>query len=100
MNERQREIIRSALSESEQATFDAALEAEGLQDEVALLRMHVRRALADTDADPKVLFAGMNALVRAVTAEFRISPKGSRELADRMTATLNMLGDLILPADR
>jgi hypothetical protein len=91
----QREMIRRALAESERAAFDAALEADGLEDEIALLRVWVRRFLEDAETNPKLISAGVNALVRAVAAQYRMSPKASKALASNMAALLNDIGDLL-----
>lgn len=96
----QRELIREALAESERVAFDAALEADGLEDEIARLRLWARRFLEDAAADPKVISAGVNALVRAVAAQYRMSPKASKSLASNMAAMLNDLGDLLALPDR
>jgi hypothetical protein len=91
----QRELIRQALTESERAAFDAALEADGLEDEIALLRMWVRRMLKDAKADTKFVTAGAGVLVRAVAAQYRMSPRASKALASNMAALLNDIGDLL-----
>lgn len=96
----QRELIRQALAESERVAFDAALEADGLEDEIALLRMWVQRSLQDAKADPKLVSVGVSALVRAVAAQYRMSPKASKSLASNMAALLNELGDLLALPDR
>ena len=38
-------------------------------------------------------------LVRAVATQYRLSPRARKDLADRMAAVLNSVGDQILPAD-
>lgn len=96
----QRELIREALAESERVAFDAALEADGLEDEVALLRVWVQRFLREAKSDPKLVSAGVNALVRAVAAQYKMSSKASKSLASNMAAMLNDLGDLLALPDR
>lgn len=96
----QRKLIRSALEESEQIAFDAALETDGLEDEIALLRVWVQRFLQNAQTDPKLVSAGVNALVRAVAAQYKMSPKAADSLAEKLAFALQDLGDLILPPDR
>ncbi len=38
--------------------------------------------------------------MRAVATQYRLSPKARKDLAERMAAVLNSVGDQILPADR
>jgi hypothetical protein len=42
---------------------------------------------------------GIALLVRAVATQYRLSPKARKDLADRMAAVLNSIGDQILPAN-
>jgi hypothetical protein len=39
-------------------------------------------------------------LVRAVSAQYRLSPKAKKDLADSLAAVFNSLGDHILPPDQ
>jgi hypothetical protein len=73
---------------------------EGLDAEIALLRVRLKAALADEKTDLRLLVLGVNTLVRAVAAQYRLSPKARKDLADNMSAVLNSLGDQLLPADR
>jgi len=38
--------------------------------------------------------------VRAVATHYRLSPKAAKDLAAKVTAALDSLGDQLLPADR
>ena len=100
MTKSHREIIRESLSEAERAAFDAALEADGIEDEIALLRLRLRQALTDHSEDPRLLTQAMNALVRAIATQHRLSPQARKELADRVSDVLNSIADQLLPADR
>ncbi len=74
--------------------------AEGLHAEISLLRKRLLEAMEDEDVDLRRVAQGMNALVRAVATEHRMSPKASQDLADNIAAVLNHIGDQLLPADR
>jgi hypothetical protein len=47
--------------------------------------------------DVQLLVKGLDILVRAVGARYRLSPKSRKDLADNLAATLNSLGDQLLP---
>ena len=47
--------------------------------------------------DLKLIAAGVNMLVKAVAAQYRLSPKAKGDLAESITAVLNSVGDQLLP---
>jgi hypothetical protein len=89
-----------SLSESERELLPVARKMEGLQEEIAVLRVKLNTALKDNEKDFELMMAGVGMLVRAVATQYRLSPKARKDLADRMTLVLNSLGDQLLPADR
>lgn len=89
-----------SLSESERRLLPIARKMEGLEEEIAVLRVRLLTALKERPEDYALLMAGVGMLVRAVATQYRLSPKAQKELADQMTAVLNSLGDQLLPADR
>ena len=91
-------FYRRALSEAEQLELGEAKEVEGLDDEIALLRVRLKRALEERPKDLKLLLRGLDLLVKAVAARYRLSPKARKDLAENLAATLNSLGDQLLPA--
>ncbi len=93
-----RNFCRQALSEAEREELGEAQEIEGLDDEIALLRVRLKRAVEERPADLQLLVRGIDLLVKAVAARYRLSPKARRDLAENLAATLNSLGDQLLPA--
>ena len=49
--------------------------------------------------DAQLSVKGLDMLVRAVGARYRLSPKSRNDLADNLAATLNSLGDQLLPPE-
>jgi len=92
-----RNFYGPSMSEAEQEALEAAHEVEGLTDEIAMLRVKLMTAIDEHPENLKLLEAGINMLVRAVAAQYRLSPKAKGELADSITAVLNNLGDQLLP---
>jgi hypothetical protein len=95
-----RNFYREALDEAERLELERAGEIEGLDDEIALLRLRLRRAIEEHPEDMQLFVKGLEILVRAVGTRYRLSAKARRDLADNLAATLNSLGDQLLPADR
>ncbi|MEX0799850.1 MAG: hypothetical protein WD379_01370 [Dehalococcoidia bacterium] len=94
-----RNFYRRSVDEAERLDLDRAGEIEGLDDEIALLRVRLKRAVKEQPQDMQLLTRGMEILVRAVATRYRLSPKSKRDLAENMTALLNSLGDQLLPAN-
>ena len=92
-----RNFYRQALTEAEQVELSQAQEVEGLDDEIALLRVRLKRGVMERPQDLPLLVRGLDLLVKAVAARYRLSPKARRDLADNLAATLNSLGDQLLP---
>ncbi len=88
------------VTEAERPLLEAALTLEGLEEEIALLRVRLRKAAKEHPEDLRLLTHGIQSLVRAVAAQYRLSPKARKDLANNLSAVLNSLGDQILPADR
>ena len=56
-------------------------------------------ALEEHPQDVQLLVKGLDILVRAVGARYRLSPKSRRVLADNLAAALNSLGDQLMPLE-
>ncbi|MBI2913818.1 MAG: hypothetical protein HYY03_07850 [Chloroflexi bacterium] len=93
-----RNFYRDAMSEAEQVELGEAQQVEGLDDEIAVLRVRLKRAVEERPEDLQLLVRGVDLLVKAVAARYRLSPKARRDLAENLAATLNSLGDQLLPA--
>jgi hypothetical protein len=96
---RARAFYKDALTEGEKERLPAARKMEGLDEEIAMLRVRLFTAVKDHPKDLPLLLAGVGMLVRAVATQYRLSPKARKDLANRMTDVLNSLGDQFLPAD-
>lgn len=95
-----RKFYAESLTDAERESLKSARKLEGLEEEIALLRVRLLTALRKHPEDLQLLLAGVGMLVRAVATQYRLSPKASKDLAERMAATLNSLGDQLLPPDR
>ncbi len=94
-----RNFYHGAVEEAERLDLERAQEIEGLDDEIALMRVRLKRAVEERPEDVKLLVKGLGILVRAVGARYRLSPKSRTDLAENLAATLNSLGDQLLPPE-
>jgi hypothetical protein len=95
-----RNFYGGALDQAERLDLEQAQEIEGLDDEIALMRVRLKRAVEKHPEDVQLLVKGLDILVRAVGARYRLSPKSRKDLAENLAAALNSLGDQLLPAQR
>lgn len=84
-------FYRNALDQAGREDLEAAAEREGLDDEVALLRMLVRRELAAEPADMKLVLQSMTLLLRAVGARYKLAPEDQSALEERIVDAVRAL---------
>lgn len=89
-----REFYAGALDAAERIELDAASEVEGLDEEIALLRMKLREALGKRPDDLALMLRGIDLLVKAVSARYRLSPESGETLGEKMAAVVQSLGEL------
>ncbi len=96
---RRRRYYGADLRPEEQELYDEALTVEGLEEEIALLRVRIKEASDAHPEDLRLLTHGINVLARTVAVQYRVSPKARDDLAGNLAAALNSLADQLLPAD-
>ncbi|MEO8457191.1 MAG: hypothetical protein ABI559_05205 [Chloroflexota bacterium] len=94
---KRRSFYTNALTEEERKRLPAALEVEGLDEEIAVLRVRLFSAMRE-EADLRLVTHGIDMLVKAVATQYRLSRRARKDLADKITTLLNSLGDQLLPA--
>jgi len=71
-----------------------ALEIEGVDEEIALLRLRLRKAVAEHPEDLPLMFKGIELLAKAVATRYRLSKKAERDLAESIANVGRGLGNL------
>jgi hypothetical protein len=96
-----------ALSKAERLELRRAGSVEGLADEIALLRAKLKRTVEAAPGDAarerrrlKVVAQAMETLLKAVSTDYRLSPRGRDRLGDNIARVIDQLGDQLLPPDR
>ncbi len=85
-------FYRRALSEAEQVLLPEAKEVEGLDEEIALLRVKLSSALNEQPQNMPLLLRGVDLLVKAVAARYRLSAKSQENLAQAIDSVLKEIG--------
>lgn len=86
-----------ALSEAERLDLESAREMEGLDEEIALLRLQLKRALEDDPQNLQLMIKGMELLVRAVSARYRLSQEAQKDLSDSIVGVIEGIGTQLFP---
>lgn len=77
-------FYRSVLAEAEAGSLLAAGQIDGLADEVAALRLLLRRQLTEEPENIERIFKGLHLLVRMVSAQFALSSVDESRLEERL----------------
>ena len=85
-------FYEQALSEAERILIPEAKEIEGLDDEIALLRVKLSTALAEHPDNMPLMMRGVELLVKAVAAKYRLSKKSQDNLAEAIDGVLKEIG--------
>lgn len=82
------------LDEAERLDFEQATEVEGLDDEIALLRVKIKSLVERDPENIKLIMQAINTLARVVATRYNIGKEDKQTL---MEAIGNVLKDIVLP---
>ncbi len=92
-----RDFYGSALDAAEQIELEAASDIGGLDREIALLRMKLREVLSERPEDLQLMLRGIELLVKAVSARYRLSKQAEEDLAGSIAGVVRGVGGLLMP---
>ena len=81
-----------ALSEAERIRLPEAREIEGLDEEIALLRVKLTSTLEEQPDNMPLMLRAVDLLVKAVAAKYRLSQKSQENLAQAIDGVLKEIG--------
>ncbi len=87
----------SALDAAERIDLEAASDVEGLDREIALLRMKLREVVAGRPEDLQLMLRGIELLVKAVSARYRLSKQAEEHLSESIAGVVRGVGGLLMP---
>ncbi len=88
-----------ALAPEDRAGLDEAGAVHGLEQEIAVLRLRLRRLLVEHPDDFTLTVRAIELLVRAVNAAGRAAPEDEHDLLERLSAGLGGVLDLLAEAN-
>ena len=84
-------FYEKALSEAERADLPLAVQINGLDEEIGVLRLLLRAALQRRPDDLELMFRGIGLLTRAVAARYRLSRRSEHDLGASLAAATREL---------
>ena len=81
-----------ALSEAERVLLTEAREIEGLDEEIAMLRVKLASALEEHPDNMPLMLRAVDMLVKAVATKYRLSKKSQENLAEAIDGVLKEVG--------
>ena len=91
------EFYGSALDEAERVQLDNAAGVDGLDAEIAVLRVKLRQALSERPEELALMLRGIELLVKAVSARYRLSPEAEEDLASSLAGVVRGVGGQLFP---
>ena len=89
------DFYATALSADDRADLARATAVHGLEQEIAVLRLRLRRLLADHPDDFALTMRSIELLVRAVNAAGRAAAEDEQDVLDRLSSGLGGILDLL-----
>ncbi|MBI4303312.1 MAG: hypothetical protein HY665_03105 [Chloroflexi bacterium] len=93
-NARKHGFYSKVLDEAEQADFELATGVEGIDEEIALLRVKIKSLIEHDPENIRLIMQAINALARLVTTRYNISKEDKKGLKE---AIATVLKDIALP---
>ena len=90
-------FYEEALSEAERLDLPDARQMEGLDEEIAVMRVRLKRALEERPEDVQLIAKGLALLVKAVAAKYRLSAKARKDLSDSIAGVVEGIGAVLYP---
>ena len=92
-------FYEDALSRAERVRLSRARQLQGLDEEIALLRVRLGSLVEEQPENVELLIKGIGMLVRAVSAKYRLSPRSEKDLYQSLLGVLQGVGSILLPEE-
>lgn len=92
-------FYEAALSEAERVRLSGARRLEGLDEEIALLRLRLVKALEEHPQDLRLFLQGMTLLMRLVATRYRMEPGRQKLLGEKVAEVIRQVGEQLWPEE-
>ncbi|MBI4297844.1 MAG: hypothetical protein HY676_04865 [Chloroflexi bacterium] len=90
-------FYEKALSKAERVRLRHARQIQGLEEEIALLRVRLQTLARDHPENLELLLKGITTLIRAVSAKYRLSKQAEEDLFHSVMGVIKGIGEVLLP---
>ncbi len=91
------DFYESALDEGERELLPDARKIDGVDEEIAVLRVKLHSAIEENPEDLPLMLRGIGMLVKAVSARYRLSKQAEDDLADSLAGVIRGVGGILMP---
>jgi hypothetical protein len=91
-----RRFYNDALDAAEQSELTQALGIDGIDEEIAVLRLRLRRFIEEHPEDLPLMFRGIELLTKAVATRYRLSKDDKTALQGEVAGTLRVFTEDML----
>lgn len=92
-----KDFYADVLSEASRARLEAARELDGVDEEIAFLRVKLRDQMMKDPEKAALFYKGVDTLMKAVTTRYKLSPKSKDDLNDSIVGVINGIGRELWP---
>ena len=89
-----RSFYTKALSQAEQIALEEALQVDGIDQEIGLLRLRLQRIVEEHPEDLELMFRGAALLSRLVMTKFNLSKADAADLAETIQRAVGHLNEM------
>ncbi len=86
-----RRFYKSALTRAEETDLPSAMSLEGMDEEIALLRIRLRRLAGEKPDEFALLLRGIGMLIKSLSFKYKLSSGSTEKLEKEMLATVEEL---------
>ncbi len=86
-----------ALSRAERVRLSKARQVQGLDEEIALLRVRLSKLAGEHPEKLDLLYKGIRLLIQAVATKYRLSPKAKDDLFENVLGVVKGVGAVLMP---
>lgn len=99
MTRRTRSFYARALTAADRTALEDARAVEGLDDEIALLRVEIRRLIETEEPDARVLQGAMRLLVQTLVAQHRLAGSEAENLSEAVARVVEEFAGVLAGTD-
>lgn len=90
-------FYRDALNKAERIQLPKAEQIEGIDDEIAMLRVKLHSVVSKRKENIPLMLRGIDLLVKAVSARYRLSKQAEEDLSDSLDGLIRGVGGTLAP---